>query len=309
MSKTGSRSKIPAEPSRPPSTGSLPSARVHSLPPFDPTVARPSKKPVPTAPLKAPRPILASDCLVDDAAPLEPYARSGKVVLTVASLGVIAPVVYLAIVKAAAPALFGVGAAGVLGLAAAFPRRYALRATLATTAAIVAVAATILLGPILALRVAAPMILSASLLLRATYRDNGAVRVALGIGVLAYAAAATFAGGASIFGSAVGLAPRVVAGSMGLAAALSLLGFMGEETTAGSTAWSVLALLAGAAGLLCQNLQLSGLVANAPFAAVLPIGTLGGAMLVGAQLGPRFRRLARERSTIRPVEPPVVSEP
>lgn len=277
---------------------------MHSLPPFDPTVARPSaKKPVAAPAVRALRPILASDCLVDDAAPLEPFARSGRVALVVAGVGALGLAAALVARGERGPGLFAVAAAGALSIGGAMLQRYALRGALAVGAAVVGLAGLAVTSPVVSFRALAPMILASSLLLRATYRDNVGVRVALGLGVLAFAGAATFAGGAPVFAADVTLLPRIVAGAMGLSTALALLGFMGEETTAGSTAWSMLALVTGAAGLVCAHGTLTQSLGNAAVAALLPIGTVGSAMLVAVLLGPRLRRRARERSTIRPVDP------
>ena len=94
---------------------------------------------------------------------------------------------------------------------------------------------------------------------------------------------------------------------MALVAGLSLLGFMGEETTAGCTAWGALAAVLGAGSLVVDAFVRQGgaswLTAVAT-ALALPIAAIGVFQVVATIVGPRMRVLTSSRASLPPPPPP-----
>lgn len=207
--------------------------RLRSLPPLDPTnppsiaqlpVVRPSSisglRPVA-------KPILASECLKDDIAPLEPFALGGRLAFAIAGVGLGAVAGMLR-----SPLL---GAAAVVVAIGVVLSRYTHRAAGAVAGSALALAA-FAAEPSVLLRVVAASVLASALLLRATYRAHRGTRVALGLGVALFVASALGAG-------------RVSGVAIGVVAAASLLGFMNDQTTGGCAWWSGLALLVSAGSI------------------------------------------------------------
>lgn len=200
------------EPQRPPSS------RLRSVPPIDPT-APPSVIIRIAEPPRAPaRPILASECLREDLAPTEPFPRATRAALALSGVTLLAAMVLVepsSVLRAVVLLL-----SGGLALNGAFAREYRTRGRLALLSAVGCFAIPSLVTP-------AAIVLSGALFLRASYRAHRAVRVALGVGVLLLAIAAITTFPASHLGAVV----------VGGALALSLLGFMGEQTTGGAAIW------------------------------------------------------------------------
>jgi hypothetical protein len=318
--RTGSRPKLEtANENGPPPEGLRVEAsqRVRSLPPFDPTVARPSRKPLPRVVRPTPKPILASECLRDDAAPIEPNDRGTR--LWTAGLG-------LAIVGCAGTmlarsvsmgadgnALRVAAAAGLTGLLIAIlglaSKKYALRGAL-VLATILGGTCALLVGHdgfgmvLVRWLLLAP--LPAALFLRVSYRSDKTVRAMLGASIVAFLVVASFAAGTFVFSPGASLVARIVAGAMALVSGLSLLGFMGEETTAGCTAWGTLAILLGAASFVLEAFYRAGApswLVMATVAFALPIAVIGVFQIVAAIIGPRLRVLTSSRSSL-PVPQP-----
>ncbi|MEO7096518.1 MAG: hypothetical protein ABI175_24885 [Polyangiales bacterium] len=316
--RTGSRPKLEAatESAPPPEGGARSEAaqRLRSLPPFDPTVARPSRKPLPRTLHPTPKPILASDCLRDDAAPIEPNDRATQ--LWAGSLGAAMTVGAVAMFARAGgdgAAMRSVVVAGVTGalvtVLALVLRRYALRGALVLAAVVGGAAALLLFQPdamLLAARWLAPAPLAAALFLRVSYRSDRTVLALLGVSIALFLAAACFVGGQLVFASGSALVSRLVAGAMVIVAGLSLLGFMGEETTAGCTAWGTLAVVLGAASLIVDafvRATAPDWLTRSTAAVAVPIAAIGIFQIVATMVGPRLRVKTSSRTSL-PAPPP-----
>lgn len=225
------------------------------------------------------KPILASECLKDDIAPLEPFVRVGRAIY----FGAAAGSVTIAALTRSVPLIV---AAAVAVVASAVPR-YALRAAVAVSAAIVLVTT---FEPAFAFRVLAASILAGALFLRATYRAHTGARIALGVGIAMFVASSIGAG-------------RISGIAIGVAAAVSLLGFMNDQTTGGCAWWGGLAI-AVATGTL--------VVAHAPWLVVagaliaMITASFGAYQLVAQYIAPGER--ARDHRVSLPPPPANDSE-
>lgn len=322
--RTGSRPKLePIDESAPPPEAARADAsqRIRSLPPFDPTVARPSRNPLPRANKPTPKPILASECLRDDAAPIEPNARAAR--LWTAGLGLALLGCACVLVARAWPltdasgtraiATVAIGGAVVTALALAV-RRYLVRGVLVLAAAVALVTALLVTreqGGFAVARWLAVVPLSAACFLRVSYRSDRAVRALLGASIVGFLGAACFVGGEAVFSGGVSLVARGYAGAMVVVGGLSLLGFMGEETTAGCTVWGALAAVLGAGSLAVDVFVRGGpqsLLAAAPAALALPLAAIGTFQIVATSVGPRMRVKTSSRSSL-PAPPPEEHDP
>jgi len=304
-------------------TGVQPTAlqKLRSLPPLDPTTMSPSTAKIPTD-LKrtpAPRPVLASECLRDDIAPIEPHAK--RTTIWLASLGSALIVVSAAMFAKLLPSRSLVESIipAIAGTAIAIPSLvkapYAARSGVALAAAISLLIAGVAgfgsgvrgaMHPLIdAVRVFGPAMLSASLFLRASYRASRTTRVGIVTGVVLFVMAGAWAGGIAVWSSDVSIWARLGAGSMLLLSALSFLGFMGEETTGACEVWGAIALVFGTAALSLDAGR------TAPFDRTLALGALVsalgmtaasiGAYGVGAAfIGPRARHKEHKRSSMPP---------
>jgi hypothetical protein len=268
-------------------------------------------------------PVLASECLRDDIAPLEPHAAIGrKALFALGSVALMAGA-FASSSRVGSSPIIGAGIAlgGLSLLSSAALTGYAARATSSAIAAIVcggfataALARTSAFSSqlwLVSLRALAPVLLAALLLVRATYRAHKPARTLLGPAILAFLCAAVFAGGVPVWAPAGSLLPRAAASAMGVVGLLALLGFMSEQTTGGAHAWSVLAVTLGALSLVLDG------VAPVVTAWIVPAGALSAAMaalslslfqLVAARVGP----VERAREAVRhsqPPPPPLVDDP
>lgn len=298
--KSGSRAKIEAaRAAEPPS----PSAKLRSLPPLDPTAPRTAPRiPIPRALLATPKPILASECLRDDAAPIEPYARGSRIldVLLGATMIACGIVLHLDSVRLSV-AMYAAGAAVAL---AAFVRPYGARAMLVLLAATVGWIPSLVDSPSLSFvgRSLAPVVLATALFLRATYRGDRFVRGALFLGILGFAVCALGVGGEWIWLSGVSLGARLVAGGMIAASLLALLGFMNEQTTGGCVVWGVLVLLVSALAPFTNESAFTrtSIAAALGNACGLAIATLALFQLGALFVTPRARAREKSRTSLAP---------
>ncbi|MGZ3449840.1 MAG: hypothetical protein ACXVEF_09590 [Polyangiales bacterium] len=261
-------------------------------------------------------PVLASECLRDDIAPLEPHANAGRRALfafgTVAlGAGVLSATSH---VGASSPIVGGsIAASGLLLLSSATLSGYSARATFSAIAAVVcggaavtALSATHSFSSqawLVSLRALAPVFLATLLLVRATYRAHKPARAMLGPAILAFLCAALFAGGVPVWAPAGSMLPRVAAASMGVVALLALLGFMSEETTGGTQVWSILAVTLGALSLVLDGLApftFAWLVPSIALAVSMASLALSLFQLVAARVGP----VERAREDVRHSRPP-----
>lgn len=172
------------------------------------------------------RPILASECLREDLAPIEPFARVTRIAIAAAGVAVLVGAAL--VMRASVGRGLALVPAGAVALYAALGVDYGRRGRLALLCAL-----GLLAVPSVA--PAAAALLAAALFVRASYRAHRGVRVALGVGIGVFALAAALSFGVTV-------ASHVAAMLMVAVAATSLLGFMGEQTTAGCTAWGALAV-------------------------------------------------------------------
>lgn len=314
----------PTDPAQPVSTerpaGEAPRAKPASAPKPTPSTpgsrsatGEPSQRP-PSSDTRRDKPVLASEALRDDLAPVDPLAGTARIWAALAGLAFLA--------LAFAPAsLAGVPGShpghttahvvfGVAALAAgALPLRYAWRALVLV---FVAVAVGLLgiagLGPGAAvsfvpgewglLHLLAGIALPAALLFRARYRAFRGARVILLAALLLTLPYAGYAGYAVASGPT--LVVRIVSAAAILVVLLSLLGFMGAETTGGGNAMATLQLvavstqlvasLAAAVKLAGQPLFGLGAVGSvAAFGVATTIGALGVFQLLAWRLGPQAR--------------------
>jgi hypothetical protein len=229
-------------------------------------------------------PILASDILRDEVAPIAPArvlmrAWLGGLAL---AFGVVAFASQTGIAPQSEAGLGGsVAAAVVAAIAAVAPAPYAARAVLAAIAGLV----PLVLGvrgegplaplsadgqwPAAALAVFATA-LPGVLLFRARYRAFRVARWLLAVALLASAPAVLWLALSAAYGHAP-LEVRVADGVAGALALTALAGFLGAETTGGCTAWAALVLVACGARLAVRALAGGG-----PFeASAFAIGAAG----------------------------------
>jgi hypothetical protein len=249
------------------------------LPPMSTTSLPPGGESLPSMRPAVKAPILASDILREEIAPLAPARAAvrglllpltvGMLVWGAASLGGVTS-------HPAFEASAAFVTAGAAGLAALLAGPYAARAVLATIAGLLPlVLGAIGEGPLALLGAGGELpagagvvlvtLLPAVLFFRAQYRAFAAARVMLG-------AALVLSGPAAFFlatGLLAGQAPLLLRGVNGLtllAISTSMAGFLGAETTGGCTAWAMLILGVGAVrsfvtgwiGLADARLTLSG---------------------------------------------------
>lgn len=195
-------------------------------------------------------PILASEVLREELAPIEPGRITLRLWLTgmsacMAAIGVLIWFGYLP--DSSEAACLALGAAGLTLLATLVP--YALRGVLVSVAGLTVIVFGLLgRGPLHALvpahkevftglaRVLAATCLPAALLFRARYRAYRGARIALVFGLLLAAPAVAHAGLVIASGPSIA---RVTSALVVLSVLTSLLGFMGSGTTGASTAWAI----------------------------------------------------------------------
>jgi hypothetical protein len=309
--KSGSRARLESAPGEPPSKGANAnaSAKVRSIPPLDPTAPRTRPRiPIPRSllPTPRPRPILASEGLLDDAAPIEPYARGSRIldVLLGALMIACGVVLHLASPKTSSIAMYGAGAAVALF---AFVRRYGMRAMLVLLAATAGWLPALIESPTLSFvgRSIAPVVLATALFLRAVYRGDRFVRAMLVVGIAGFAACALGIGGAWVWLPGVSLGARLVAGAMGAASLLAMLGFMNEQTTGGSVAWGIVVLLVSALAPFAVDASFTraSIAAVVGNASGLAIATLALFQLGALFVAPRARVRVASRSSLPMTQP------
>lgn len=205
----------------------------------------------PKAPPRSPSPVLASEILREDLVPHEPGREQVRYVVALAGavLVVAVPLSGTHDLKVLAGWIVAGLVSIALGLA---PLRYPVRAVATAAVALPFLSWETLSNPQLsrpgvAMTVALLAVLPAALLFRSHFRASRRARafIALGVGLGVLWALTPGAGGAFVPGdpwlrdhfAVVGLAPLLL---------LSLLGFMGSDTTAGRHVWAVLVVLWGA---------------------------------------------------------------
>lgn len=321
--KSGPRARL--EQSRAAEPPSQASQKLRSLPPLDPTAPRTRPRiPIPRSLLATPKPILASECLRDDAAPVEPYARGSRVldVLLGATMVACGFLLHVAAPRPSSIAMYAAGAAVAL---AAFIRHYGARASLVLLAATLGWIPSLVESPTLSFvgRSLAPVVLATALFLRATYRGDRLVRATLAVGILGFAFCALAApqasasglrvGGEWIWLSGVSLGARLVAGAMIGASLLALLGFMNEQTTGGCASWGIVVLLVSALAPLANEAAFTrtSIAAALGNASGLAIATLAMFQLGALIIAPHARARETSRTSLPtiPVDPDETAPP
>lgn len=261
--------------------------------------------------LHTPPPILASDVLREDVAPLEPGKRALRFWIVGLGLAVmiVAGGIHLGLLPggfSGARITYALGGA-LLG-AAVLPFPYSVRGVLI---AVVGLAALVLglvgLGPIAPLvptrsdlpwevaRATGASCLAGALLFRSRYRAYRGARIALAVSLLVVVPALVKAGMVLATGE---LAARIGAALVLMSALTSLLGFMGSGTTAASTAWAVVVLVAFSGDVMLRALWLQGppgwiahVQAGALFLVATTLVALGGFQLLAWSMAADARRV------------------
>jgi hypothetical protein len=206
-----------------------------------------------------PRPLLASEALREDLAPLEPLKGAARV-LCLGAAAMLGAVAALEVVfegrtlLAVAPVQSALGSALLVGLAIAKVGYRARAAAMTALGGALLVEALGGVGPAGGLRssgsgtfwelarILASTLLPAALLFRAHYRAYPRARLLLGWGLALALPFVVRCGYIVLLGE--DLAARLVAGATIGSVLLSLVGFMGAGTTAMAGAWAVSLLLA-----------------------------------------------------------------
>jgi hypothetical protein len=249
------------------------------------------------------KPVLASDVLREDLCPNEPGARSFRVVLGLCGAIVLA----CAGASLRDPLQFATWMVpGVTALLVAFaPTAYATRALLAFAPSAAAVLMQSLgapgartLGGVLYATVACG--LPAALLFRAHFRASRRARLFVLAAIVLAITWMLLPRGGALLGPAAPdrtwLATHITAVALAPVVLLSMLGFMGANTSGGCRAWAVLAVLWSAVaplaehtgmGTLSQALHLSGIRAAVCSAGLVAIASTSAASLAAVYLRPR----------------------
>jgi hypothetical protein len=231
----------------------------------------------PSSSTPRPPPVLASQCLRDDVAPLEPWTRPLRRISAAS-----AAVMSLAAAMFAARASFAAAAVALIAAApvaqAALAETYPARGRAALVGGALAITSAALLSP--SIGAASIALLTAAgcgapLFFRAIYRASRGARLALAIALVVACAAA----GLGLAHEGHPIARALAAAGLGVAG-LGALGFMGEETTGGCAASGAMALVVSAGAVFAIALAHG---ASPVFAAGL--GLLGGAGATVASLG------------------------
>ncbi|PIE05864.1 MAG: hypothetical protein CSA75_02530 [Sorangium cellulosum] len=212
-------------------------------------------------------PVLASEALREDIAPLRPWNRAirvwdGVFAVFVCLIGVLVHTEVLRNSRGGPWAFYGLG--GALILLSVLPLLYTARGAGSLLLGMVTVALGLGgFGPLDSLvapghsplaagaKTMAATALPAALLFRARYRAYAGARVALLVALVATLPAVILAGMAMASGPLL----ASVAAALTLVAILtSLLGFMGEGTTAASTAWAIFVVVMFGSELMARSL-------------------------------------------------------
>ena len=286
----------------------------------EPNTARAARGPtsgVHPAAKDPPKPLLASEVLQEELAPLQPALRQSRYwFIAVATALALLGMGFQSGVGDAGAATIAYSAAGAVAAVAILPFPYALRAGVALLLGWVLMALGLKgSGPLTELvnydgnwggvfRMLTLTLLPAALLFRARYRTYPRARRLLAAALLASLPFVVAAVTRSLNVDA-GLIARAAATLSVAAVACSLFGFMGESTTGAATLWALLILL-----VLPAELMFAGLSGSASFlthsatalatlcAALL--GALGLFQLVASMLAPEARRISQARMS-RPV--------
>ncbi|GAC1574792.1 MAG: hypothetical protein NVS3B20_06410 [Polyangiales bacterium] len=304
---------------------------MRSLPPLDPTNhPLSSNRLLATLALNAahttprPAPVLASECLRDDIAPLEPFARR----TAYAQVGLGAALVILGGFMIAASlfveAIIAIAAGSISVIAVTTRRPYVVRAWIALTSVLVMGGLGVVsVGPaahlsghpfLAAIRFIAPVILAAALLLRSSYRASRTTRVGIAVGVVLFVIASLYVGGEPIWNAGSSFRAQLVASVMVLLAVFSLLGFMGQETTGLCTVWGIAVMLIGGLALVFDSITqahvtLSGVMGSAVFSINVAIASIALYQIGARFIGPRARAKEAARASIPPPPPRMHESP
>ena len=232
-------------------------------PPMSMTSLPSTSRPIETKPLCVKPPVLASDILREEIAPIAPAKRAIRASLAAfaATFAVAALMAKVGIgpLQLTSRAAFegSLVIAALAAVAATVPLPYAARAAVAAVAGLLPLIFGVLqLGPVAAFGAAGPLraalaipiltLLPAALVFRARYRAFRAARVILAVALVAcLPGVALLALGA--FDVAAPVGDRLTAGLACGAVLTALFGFMGPETSAACVQWAATVVLAYAA--------------------------------------------------------------
>ncbi|HVW28515.1 MAG TPA: hypothetical protein VHC69_24290 [Polyangiaceae bacterium] len=268
-----------------------------------------------------PRLVLASEALREDMAPLEPDRRVGQqavggVAIVLALLGVVLRQHAERALVGDTAASLSFASSGAAAALACLPFSYSVRAiAVCALGMVLMILGADSVGPLAGLRLDSTMqletarllvlaTLPAALLFRARYRGYPRARVVLGFALIA---ATPFAVTRGIIAanSAASLVDRVAAG-IDLAVILAgLFGFMGADTTGGSSVWASLVIFFLSLDIFLRELGTPESVAlwaehaatAVAAAAAATLASVGGYQMLAAHLARDARRLMRRRGS------------
>jgi hypothetical protein len=259
----------------------------------------------PSAAASGPRPVLASDILREDLVPHEPARQALRVVLGIAGVVLIALTAISLRDPAQAIAWAIPGLTSIIVVIA--PSSYGTRALLPFAPASAALLMQAIAVP--GTRIAAAVVftmtaggLPAALLYRSFFRASRRARAFVAVGLLAAAIWLQLPGGGAIFENgqgawAMGHIPALALIGVSL---LSLLAFVGADTTAGCRAWATLAIAWAGFAALAQRTVLAGadLDRDAWVAALATTALSAVTALTGAALLALYSRPSAPRTGI-----------
>lgn len=272
----------------------------------------PSEKAGKCGALPTPRPILASDVLREDVAPIEPGKQALRCWMVALGLGVVAVGVaehagFLPGGLVAARVSFAWG--GILLALAAIPLPYVIRCVLAAIVGMTALAIGLggygPLAPIVRFpndlvwegaRALAASSLAAALLFRARYRAYRGARVVLAASLVAALPALVNACIVIATGHPI---ERITSAVVIAAVLTSLLGFMGAGTTAASNVWAITVVAAFGSDVMARALWATSsstswaaqIQAGLAFAATTTLMALGGFQFLAWAMASDARRV------------------
>jgi hypothetical protein len=240
------------------------------------------------------KPVLASECLKDDIAPLEPFALATRIAFATSGASLFAAAVILSRVSFLLALAIGVG--GLVTAFATMVPAYRVRGVVAAAGSFVALMGAIGLHAMWIPAALSIVVLAPALFLRATYRAHRGTRIALGVGIALFVIAAAL----GYRGSPLSTATTAV---MLAVASASLLGFMGEQSTGGCAFWAPLAIVASAASLLTLPITIASAALVAAVIAAATAASVAVFQIAAIAIAPVER--AREHRPSTPPPPPV----
>ncbi|MBN2197121.1 MAG: hypothetical protein JW751_30225 [Polyangiaceae bacterium] len=268
-----------------------------------------------------PKPLLASEVMVEDRAPLEPWRGASRVWLLIAaaSLAGLGLSVFLGVGLPKESMAVSFSAAAACALTAGLPFPYAARATLSAVLGLGLMSLGLSrIGPLAGLamdggetrdllRLLVATTLPASLLVRARYPTYPATRAVLAVAVV-MALPLLFLEGQLSLDPDVPWAARLAAGATAVVLLVSPVGFVGDGSMGHASPWAWLVLAVFPIGIAAREFTplaspesgwLTYPATGTAMATTTILASLGVAQLLARVIAPRARARLRQRA--RPV--------